>query len=175
MNKFRPYLYLLAKLHLDPRVRACVDPSDVVQQTLLTAHAKQAQFRGTTDAERAAWLRTILANHLALAMRKFHAQGGNRLRSLQDALDHSSARMGALLATDEPSPSEGIARAEQTLRLAAALAQLPEDQRTAIELRHLQGLAVPEVARQMDRTVPAIAGLLHRGTKALRSLMREPV
>lgn len=173
MEKFRPYLYLLARLHLDPRVRSRVDPSDIVQQTLLTAHAKQAQFRGSTDAERAAWLRAILANHLALSMRQFGQQGGGRLRSLQDALDHSSARLGTFLAANQSSPSDAILRAEQTIRLAAALAQLATDQREAIELRHLQGLAVPEVARRMERTVPAVAGLLHRGTKALRVLMSD--
>jgi RNA polymerase sigma-70 factor (ECF subfamily) len=174
VEKFRPYLYLLAKLHMDPRLRGRVDPSDVVQQTLLTAHAKQSQFRGTSDAERAAWLRAILANHLALSMRQYGQQGGGRMRSLQDALDHSSARLGAFLAADQSSPSDALVRAEQAVRLAAALAQLPEDQRTAVELRHLQGLSVPDVGKRMDRTVPAVAGLLHRGTKALRALMEEP-
>jgi RNA polymerase sigma-70 factor (ECF subfamily) len=174
VDQFRPYLHLLARLHLDPRLRGRIDPSDIVQQTLLTAHAKQAQFRGTTDAERAAWLRAILANHLALSMRQFGREGGDRLRSLQDAIDHSSARLGSILAANQSSPSAGVARAEEALRLAASLAKLPEDQRTALELRHLQGLSVPEVGKRMGRTVPAIAGLLHRGSKALRALMEEP-
>ena len=89
MEEFRPYLKLLARLHLDPRVRGQVDPSDIVQQPFLAAHAKQAQFRGATDAERAAWLRAILANHLALALRKFGPKGGGRVRSLQDDLDRA--------------------------------------------------------------------------------------
>jgi RNA polymerase sigma-70 factor (ECF subfamily) len=173
VEEFRPYLNLLARLHLDPRVRGQVDPSDIVQQTLLTAHAKQAQFRGATDAERACWLRAILANHLALAVRKFGPKGSGRVRSLQDDLDRSSARLEAFLAVDHSSPSERAIRSEQAVELAAALAKLPEDQRTALELRHLEGLPVPEVAQRMDRTVPAVAGLLHRGTKALRGLMQE--
>jgi RNA polymerase sigma-70 factor (ECF subfamily) len=174
LEEFRPYLNLLARLHLDPRVRGQVDPSDIVQQTLLVAHAKRGQFRGTTNAERAAWLRAILANHLALAVRKFSPKGGGRMRSLQDDLNRSSARLDAFHADDRSSPSERAIRSEQAVELAAALAKLPEDQRTALELRHLEGLPVPEVARRMDRTVPAVAGLLHRGTKALRGLMQEP-
>ncbi len=173
VEEFRPYLKLLARLHLDPRVRGQVDPSDIVQQTFLAAHAKQAQFRGATDAERAAWLRAILANHLALALRKFGPKGGGRVRSLQDDLDRSSARLEAFLAADHSSPSERVIRSEQSVALAAALAKLPEDQRTALELRQLEGLPVPEVARRLGRTVPAVAGLLHRGTKALRGLMQE--
>lgn len=38
------------------------------------------------------------------------------------------------------------------LRLAGALAQLPEDQRRAVELRHLQGLSLDEIAQQLNRS-----------------------
>ncbi len=55
-----------------------------------------------------------------------------------------------------------------------AMAELPEDQRTALELRHLRGLTVPEVCREMGRSLPAVSGLLHRGLKTLRSRMEEP-
>jgi RNA polymerase sigma-70 factor (ECF subfamily) len=173
VEQYREYLRLLARLHLDPRLRGQVDPSDMVQQTLLTAHAKAGQFRGTTDAERAAWLRAILANHLAYAARRFGRQGGDRVRSLAADLDRSSARLGAVLAADQSTPSEGAMRAEEAVRLADALARLPDDQREALELRHLQGLSVSEVGRRMGRTVPAVAGLLHRGSKALRGLMGD--
>ena len=61
---------------MDPRLQGRIDPSDLVQQTLLKAHEKQDQFRGKTDAERLAWLRTILANQMADALRKFRRQQG---------------------------------------------------------------------------------------------------
>lgn len=59
------------------------------------------------------------------------------------------------------------------LRLAAALAQLPRDQREVVELHHLQGLAVAEVAAAMGRSRPAVVGLLFRGLKKLRELLRD--
>src|SRR5262249_6635094 len=64
---FRENLRVLARLQIDPRLRPKLDPSDVVQETLLKAHERRDQFRGTTDAELAAWLRQILANQLAEA------------------------------------------------------------------------------------------------------------
>src|SRR5262245_11812431 len=148
LEQHREYLRLLARLQLDPRMRGQMDPSDVVQQTLLAAHQKLDQFRGRTDAELRAWLRAILANQLALAARKF-GWGEARGRSLEAELEKSSMRLEALLASEQSSPSQGAMRAERLLELAEALAKLPDDQRTAVELRHLRGLSVPAVAEAM--------------------------
>jgi hypothetical protein len=65
---------VLARVQLDARLQAKLDPSDLVQQTLLKAHEKREQFRGSTEAEFTAWLRQILANQMAEAARRFGAQ-----------------------------------------------------------------------------------------------------
>ena len=172
VEDYRDYLHLLARLHLDPRLRGKVDPSDVVQQTLVKAHQNREQFRGRTAAEQAGWLRRILANTLIDAARKFQRElaAGH---SLEQAFQESSARLEAWLAAEQSSPSEILARQEQLLRLAAALAQLPEDQRTAVELHHLRDGSVAEIAGVMGRTEAAVAGLLRRGLKRLRELLQE--
>jgi RNA polymerase sigma-70 factor, ECF subfamily len=61
-------------------------------------------------------------------------------------------------------------RHEQMLELAAALAELPDDQRTAVELHHLEGFSLIEVGEQMQRSKEAVAGLIFRGLKRLRGL-----
>ena len=51
------------------------------------------------------------------------------------------------------------------------LAALPEEQRTAVEYKHLRGLPVTEVARLMGKSEAAVGGLLHRGLAGLRDLL----
>ena len=172
LESFRSYLLLLARVQIDARLQGRLDPDDVVQQTLTRALEKRDRFRGSDDAQRAAWLRTLLSRTLIDAARKL-ARAGGVTRSLEAALEQSSARLESFLAADQTSPSGQVERQERLLRLADALAALPGDQRRAVELKHLQGLALVEVARRMGRSVPAIAGLLQRGLRALREDLGE--
>jgi RNA polymerase sigma-70 factor, ECF subfamily len=176
IEDYRDYLLLLVRLQLGSGLHAKLDASDVVQQAILHAHEKRSQFRGGTEGEWLAWLRAILANALAAAARRLHAQARDpgRERSLDAELEHSASRMERVLAADQTSPSERAVRGEEALRLAQAIAGLPEDQRRVVELHYLKGLTVAEVAEQIGRTRPAAVGLLFRGLKRLRELLHDP-
>jgi RNA polymerase sigma-70 factor (ECF subfamily) len=176
LEQCREYLALLARLRLSPRLRAKLDASDLVQQTLLKAYEKRDQYRGGTPAQLLAWLRQILANELAGALRQFATEARDLVReqSLQADLDASSTRLEAWLAADQTSPSQCAIREERLLRLARALAQLPPDQCRAVELHHLQGQPLAEVARHLGRSQEAVVGLLYRGLKKLRQLLENP-
>ena len=174
-ERFRRYLWVLAQANLDDGLRSKLDPSDVVQQTLLQAHRALDEFRGNTDGEMAAWLRKILARNLAHAVRDFgrHKRDVRRENGLQAAVDESALRLEALLAANQASPSQRVQQQEQLLQLCNAVAQLPEAQRDAIRLHYLQDCSLKDVADQMDRTPAAVAGLLKRGLKQLRQSMND--
>jgi RNA polymerase sigma-70 factor (ECF subfamily) len=167
LERYREYLRLLARLRLPPALRGHLDPSDVAQQTLLKAHQHREQFRGQTEAEWRAWLRRILANTLADAA---------RAPAILEELERSSARLEEWLAADSPPPGAKVEREEVLVRLAAALNQMPQEERVAVELRYLQEprWSLPEIATHLGRpTAKAVAGLLARGLERLRGLLRE--
>jgi RNA polymerase sigma-70 factor (ECF subfamily) len=175
LDAYRDYLLLLARLHLGRDVPGRLEPSDLVQQTLLDAHQQWDQFRGRTGAELAAWLRRMLACNLIDARRALGRakRDAGREQSLHTALEQSSARIADWLAVDQTSASGQAVRHEEAVRLAAALAQLPDAQRDALVLRHLEGWTLADISRHLDRTPSAVAGLLKRGLKQLRELLAE--
>jgi RNA polymerase sigma-70 factor (ECF subfamily) len=175
---YRPLLLLLARLHLPPELRSKLDPSDVVQQSLLEAHTALEQFRGQTEAEFRAWLLKILAHALGQERRKYRTakRSVGREHSLEADLEHSSACLDRWLAAEQSTPSARAEQVEQWVRLTEALAQLPEAERTALELKYLKGYKVAAVAAELDRSGAAAASLLQRGLQRLRKLLggREP-
>jgi RNA polymerase sigma-70 factor (ECF subfamily) len=172
LEHYRAYLQLLARLQLNPGLQGKVDLSGVVQQTLL--EACQIVGEGPAGEAPAGLLRRLLANNLADEIRKLYADKRNvdREQSLEARLQASSGRLEEFLAADQSSPSERAQRNEDFLNLAAALEQLPEMQRRAVELHYLQGLPLVDIAAQLGRTKPAVAGLLQRGLAALRDVMQ---
>jgi RNA polymerase sigma-70 factor (ECF subfamily) len=175
LQRYRAYLKLLASRQVDTWLRQRIDASDVVQQSMLDAVARRDQFRGSTEGELLAWLRTILSNNLIDAFRH-HGRAKRdaaRVLSLEEEISQSFRRIDALVTDSASSPSQKAARNEQLLRLPAALNALPAAQREAIILHHLQGLTLSQTARLLDRSETAVGGLLHRGLKRLHALLGE--
>ena len=169
---YRSYLAVLARVQLAKAglLRRKMDASDIVQDVLVQAHTARSQFRGSTAAEFAAWLRQILVNTLVDAQRRFGRQkrDANLEISCSETIDSVAFRMNVIPAADQTSPSEFAARGERALLLATALAALPDDQRTAVELRYLGECTLEEIAQMMNRSKPSAAGLLRRGLEELR-------
>lgn len=175
IERFRAYLRLLASSQVDTWLGGRVDASDIVQQTMLDAVVRRDQFRGSTEGELVAWLRAILSNNMIDAVRHHGRAKRDVARnvSLDETISDSFRRVDALVAGHDATPSQRASNNEQLLRLPVALEQLPEAQREAIVLHHLQGFKLKETAHRMGRSESAVGGLLHRGLKRLNELLAE--
>ena len=169
LERFRAYLTLLSRAEIDPRLQGKIDLSGVVQQTLLEAHLARQRVADWNEAQQAAWLRRLLAHNLTDEVRKLRTEARDVQR--EQALDASSARLEALLAAEQSSPSEQAQRKETALQLADALERLPADARDALVLQHWHGWTLAQIAERLNRTPGAVAGLIHRGLQQLKKTL----
>jgi RNA polymerase sigma-70 factor (ECF subfamily) len=168
VESYRDYLLILAGLHRGLLARAGLDPSDLVQMTLMKAHRNAGQFRGTLACEQAAWMRRILMRTMIDEARR----AAPRDVSLEAAFEESSLRLEAVLGDGRAAAGVAGEEEERLAALAAALPRLSDDQRRAIELRYLEGLSIEAISRRMERTTASVGGLLQRGLRQLRALIR---
>jgi len=168
LDRFRPYLQLLAQRELDG-LDARIDASDLVQQTCLSAIRNFKQFAGDDEGGFIGWMRVIHERNLRDTIRnnvytKKRAIG--REKPAGDALQQH-----AISQNRQTSASQRAMRGETAVRLAQCLGEIPEDQREAVRLRYLEGCSVMEISESMGRSEHAIGGLLKRGLKNLRSYL----
>ena len=168
-EKHRDYLRLLGLAQLAGEVRAKIDLSGVIQVTML--EASQQEPPNLNANQQLPWLRRVFLNNLLDELRKLRAQRRDiqRERSLEEPIEQSATRLKKYLAGDESSPSVKAIRQERADLLLQAIAELPEAQRTAIELHHLQELPLEEISKRLDRPKGAVAALIYRGMKTLRA------
>jgi RNA polymerase sigma-70 factor (ECF subfamily) len=160
LEQLRPYLRLIARMHLDYRLRSLFDPDDVVND--IFGKALQKWDQRNPNGSLKGWLRQIVLNHLKDLIDK-HKENVN----LKVALEHSSVRLDALLDDGQSSPSQRAAGNEELARLAEALALLPIKEQEVIILVRLHEMKLKDVAAHLGLTLGAVAGLLHRGMERL--------
>ena len=169
------YLKLVARASIDAALRAKADPSDVVQETLIKAHAAFEHFEGASEAELVTWLRQILAHNIADLARRYRA--GSRRVSLEIPLDEalraSADALNNFVAGEASSPSRAFQRREMTVVVADALALLSADHREVIILRSIEERDWPEIAEKMGRTPDAVRVLWARALKQLKPRIEE--
>lgn len=174
----RSYLGVVAQARLDTWLRAKVDASDVVQQTMLEAHRDFARFAGESEKEWLGWLRGILKHNLADFVR--HWRGTAKRQARREVRWRDPAASTLAPGAPEPAapgatPSQEVIRMDNELRVAAALAELPDDYREVITLRNFQRLPFSEVAEQMHRSRPAAQMLWMRALKRLEQALEEGI
>lgn len=160
------------------KVQATVSVDDIIQQTYLSAFMSIERFTPQGAGSFLAWLRVIAHRKVMDAHRK---KGKENLTDKQahspagGSGDPNSSMRGllSLVASDMQGPDTAAMVDELQGAFQVALAEMPENYRTVLELRYLQDLPNEEVAGRMGVSVGTVRGLCHRARQELReSLMR---
>ncbi len=170
LESCRPLLALMARQSLSRPLRAREGESDIVQETVIEASRDFHRFRGKSVGEFLGWLRRIHRNNIRNLIRSHHAEKRDLRREIQlHNTNESDASLSWFVsARNDSSPSVAIVNAEKALAVAEAIELLPEAQRTAITMRHIDGASLADICAAMEKTPAAVAGLLRRGLQALR-------
>jgi RNA polymerase sigma factor (sigma-70 family) len=134
------------------------EAEDVAQETMLRLWRVAPEWR-QGEARVATWAYRVATNLCTDRFRKRKRQG--RV-ALEDA-------------PDVPDPAVGsearLVEADRFNALQVALAELPDRQRQAVVLRHVEGLSNPEIAEVMDLGIEAVESLTARGKRALAAIL----
>jgi RNA polymerase sigma-70 factor (ECF subfamily) len=173
----RQRLRQMVALRMDRRLRARVDPSDVVQEALLDAAQELSDYLRQRPLPFYPWLRQLAWDRL-LELHRRHLYAQKRSVRLEDpealALpDESAVQLVQRLLAGGSSPSERLLREELRGRVQAALAQLSPRDREVLVLRHLEQLTTHETAAVLGITPGAVKTRHLRALERLRSLLGD--
>lgn len=178
LDRHREGLRRMIDLRMDPAIGRRVDASDIVQDVLLRASRRLADYLKNPTMPFGLWLRHMARDHLIDEYRK-HRVAGRRSLDREQPLgladgDASSLDIGAVLPDHELTPAAAALRGELQKRFQAALQQLNPDDREVLVMRHYEQLSNGEVARVLGLSEPA-AGMRHlRALRRLRAILGEP-
>lgn len=156
-------------------LRSTVGGEDILQEVFIDVIRRIEDFEPQSDAAFLAWLKTIADNRRTDKLRahKARKRGGEQRRvsnSPQDG-ESSAGQLLDAISSGLTSPSGKATREELMRAMRIHVASLPDHQREAILLMHLEGLSREQVAERMNLTVGQVRGLLQRGIAKLRELM----
>jgi RNA polymerase sigma-70 factor (ECF subfamily) len=143
--RYRPRLHAFIAVRLDPRLRPRVDPSDVVQEVQLEVARTIAAFLRRQAMPFHLWLRKT-AYQRVLNLRRDHRRARRSVERELPWPDRSSLLLARPLLDGRPSPSQQLAAREFAERVAAAVAELADDDREILLMRHAEGLPYEEIA-----------------------------
>jgi len=152
-DRLLPRAYRHAARVLGDRAEA----EDIAQEAMLRLWRGAGDWRTDGPAQVSTWLHKVVAR---LAVDRLRRAG----RSV--GLDETDDP-----ADDSPGADMQLQQADRMAALDAALARLPERQRQAVVLRHIEGLSNPEIAEILEVGVEAVESLTARGKRALAAAL----
>lgn len=176
-DRHRGRLSQMVEARMDPRVRGRIDPSDVIQETLIAASQKIDHYLVEQPLPFYPWLRQIAWEKL-IHLHDRHLRAAKRTVTREqliraDVSDESLLQLAERFVGRNSSPSAAVLRKEMRTRVRQALDSLPEADREVLLLRYLEQLSSKEIAAIMDTTEAAVNMRHMRALERMRSRLQK--
>jgi RNA polymerase sigma-70 factor, ECF subfamily len=177
LAQHRDRLKRMVAVHLDRRLAARVDPSDIVQEALLEAHREFSDYLRRRPLPVFPWLRQFAWDKL-LKCHRAHIKVqkrsiGREQRWELDLPDESAMQLAHRLIAVGTSPSRRLIRDELRQRVRAALETASPRDREILVIRHLEEMSAAEIAATLGITERAAKARHTRALERLRSMLGE--
>ncbi len=173
LGRHRTELRAFIENHFDARLRARLDPSDVVQETQLEVVRRIDDFLAQGPMPFRLWLRKKAFERL-LNLRRDHLTRIRRSVAREEALpDRSSLLLARPLLARGPSPSQQVQDRELADRVSRAVARLADNDREILLLRHAEDLPFEEIACLLDIEPAAARKRFGRALIRLQKVLRD--
>ncbi|WP_406700939.1 sigma-70 family RNA polymerase sigma factor [Singulisphaera sp. Ch08] len=178
LERHRPRLRRMIAVRFDERLASRLDPSDVVQETLVDAARKLGDYLRERPLPFYPWLHRLASERLAQAHRyHLHSrrrEAGRDRSGVRPWGVGSALRLVDLLATSGTSPSKHLIREEERQQITCALNELADEDREILVMRYLDQLAFGEIAVILDISEGAARVRHFRSLQRLRPLLEGP-
>lgn len=178
LERHREALRRMVGLRMDRAVQGRLDASDIVQDVLVEANRRLADYLATTKMPFHLWLRHLARDRLIDAHRR-HRGAARRSVDREQPLvgrvlpEESAMDLAALVRDRQMTPAAAATHHELELRFQAALETLDETDREIILMRHFEQLSNQEAAEALELSEPAAGMRYLRAMRRLRTLLEE--
>lgn len=177
LERDRTKLLAIVAREMSDSLRRKVEPEDVLQEVAAQAvrSLPEVDFAGKDPF---GWICELIRRRVVDAHRR-HFVARKRSADQEVALgggagDTRGGRLIEMIVASITSPSAAFSRDQKQLRLAAAMQELPDVQRQALQLRYVDGKPTAEIAKTLGKSHGAIRVLLSRTIQTLRERLGEP-
>jgi len=173
----RERLERMVAFRLDPRIRGRLDPADILQEAYLVIARRFDDYLRSPDVSFYVWVRQQTYQVMIDQQRRQFRDGRNPAREISrvegDRSQATSVSIARRLLSPTATPSQLVARAEETHKILAALDSMNEFDREVLALRHFEQLTNREVAETLGIGVTAASNRYIRAAARLGTLVRD--
>ncbi len=177
-ERHREALRRMIGLRMDRLLQRRLDASDIVQDVLIEANRRLADYLETSGMPFQLWLRYLARDRLIDAHRRHHAARRNveRDQPLEQAArdDRSAFDLAALVRDRDLTPAAAATHHELEMRFQAAIETLDDADREVVLMRHFEQLSNRDVAQALDISESAAGMRYLRAMRRLRAMLQEP-
>lgn len=178
LGRCRPRLRRMVGLHMDQRISARIDPSDVVQEALAEAFQRLPEYIQKRAISFYPWIRQITWQrlvklhraHITTARRSVQREGGELSMLLPE---DSVLELAAQLASSGTEPGQRLVREEMRERVRTALHEMRLADRTLLVMRYLEHMTLKEISEVLQISTAATKMRHARALQRLERLLHD--